>query len=292
MKSQRPISDLSPNEAAVEHAQLGEEIAEHDRRYYQEDAPVVSDADYDALRRRYEALEARFPELATPESLTRKVGAAPAEKFAKIRHAVPMLSLGNVFSDEEVVDFVARVRRFLRLSDEEKIVFTAEPKIDGLSCSLRFESGRLVSAATRGDGFEGEDVTANVRTVEDIPETPDKPPKGAGGARRDLYVPQGFRGAQRAAGRSGREALRQSAQRRGGLASSARSRHHGQPALALFRLRARRGQRDARKDAIRRGGSLQALRPAGQSSDDALRQRRGDDRALPRDRGASRDARL
>ncbi len=178
MKSQRPISDLSPNEAAVEHTQLGEEIAEHDRRYYQEDAPVVSDADYDALRRRYEALEARFPELATPESLTRKVGAAPAEKFAKIRHAVPMLSLGNVFSDEEVVDFVARVRRFLRLSDEEKIVFTAEPKIDGLSCSLRFESGRLVSAATRGDGFEGEDVTANVRTVEDIPERlADKPPK-------------------------------------------------------------------------------------------------------------------
>jgi len=178
MNSRRPISDLSPSEAATEHARLGEEIAEHDRRYYQEDAPVVSDADYDALRRRYEALETRFPELATSESLTRKVGAAPAEKFAKIRHAVPMLSLGNVFSDEEVVDFVARVRRFLRLSDEETIVFTAEPKIDGLSCSLRFEGGRLVSAATRGDGFEGEDVTANVRTVEDIPERlADKPPK-------------------------------------------------------------------------------------------------------------------
>ena len=177
MNRGRPISDLSPGEASAEHARLGEEIAEHDRRYYQEDAPVVSDADYDALRRRYEALEKRFPQLATPESLTRKVGAAPAEKFAKLRHAVPMLSLGNVFSDEEVVDFVARVRRFLGLAEEAKLVFTAEPKIDGLSCSLRYERGRLVSAATRGDGFEGEDVTANVRTLEEVPERlADKPP--------------------------------------------------------------------------------------------------------------------
>ncbi|MGA9599250.1 MAG: NAD-dependent DNA ligase LigA [Methylocystis sp.] len=177
MNRDRPISDLSPGEATVEHARLGEEIAEHDRRYYQEDAPVVSDADYDALRRRYEALEAQFPELATLESLTRKVGAAPAEKFAKIRHAVPMLSLGNVFSDEEVVEFVARVRRFLGLSEEARLVFTAEPKIDGLSCSLRYERGRLVSAATRGDGFEGEDVTANVRTLEEVAERlADKPP--------------------------------------------------------------------------------------------------------------------
>ena len=177
MNRGRPISDLSPGEAAAEHARLGEEIAEHDRRYYQEDAPLVSDADYDALRRRYEALEARFPQLATPESLTRKIGAAPAEKFAKIRHALPMLSLGNVFSDEEVVEFVARVRRFLGLSAEVELVFTAEPKIDGLSCSLRYERGRLVSAATRGDGFEGEDVTANARTLEEVPEKlADRPP--------------------------------------------------------------------------------------------------------------------
>ena len=172
-----PISELSPTEAAAEHARLGEEIAEHDRRYYQQDAPTISDADYDALRRRYEALEARFPELATDELLTKKVGAAPAEKFAKIRHAVPMLSLGNVFSDEEVVDFAARVRRFLKLADTAEFVFTAEPKIDGLSCSLRYERGRLIYAATRGDGFEGEDVTANVRTLDDIPETlKDRPP--------------------------------------------------------------------------------------------------------------------
>ncbi len=156
--------------ARAQHQKLGEEIAAHDRAYYQEDAPVVSDADYDALRRRYEALEKQFPELADEESLSRKVGAAPAEKFAKVAHAVPMLSLGNIFSDDEVEDFVARVRRFLGLGGEAELAFTAEPKIDGLSCSLRYEKGLLVSAATRGDGLVGEDVTANVGAIDDIPE--------------------------------------------------------------------------------------------------------------------------
>jgi len=156
-------------DARAEHARLTEEIAEHDRRYYQDDAPTLSDADYDALRRRYEALEAEFPELVTPESLTQKVGAAPSEKFAKVRHKVPMLSLGNVFSDVEVEDFVARVRRFLGLAADAPLAITAEPKIDGLSCSLRYEKGVLVQAATRGDGFEGEDVTNNVRTIGEIP---------------------------------------------------------------------------------------------------------------------------
>ena len=169
MTKSPPVATLSPLEARAEHARLGEEIAAHDRRYYQDDAPTISDADYDALRRRYEALEARFPELATQQSLTRKVGAAPAEKFAKVKHAVPMLSLGNVFSDEEVHEFVARVRRFLGLAEDAPLAFTAEPKIDGLSCSLRYEQGRLVNAATRGDGFEGEDVTANIRTIGEIP---------------------------------------------------------------------------------------------------------------------------
>ncbi|GLK82260.1 NAD-dependent DNA ligase LigA [Ancylobacter defluvii] len=164
------IEKLTADEAAKEHARLGEEIAGHDRRYYQDDAPTVSDADYDALRRRYEAIEAAFPELRGIDSLSEKVGAAPAAKFAKIRHAVPMLSLGNAFADEEVEEFVARIRRFLGLAADADLVFTAEPKIDGLSCSLRYEKGVLVSAATRGDGFEGEDVTANVRTIADIPE--------------------------------------------------------------------------------------------------------------------------
>ena len=124
---------------------------------------------YDALRRRNEEIEARFPALVRTNSPSRRVGAQPSQKFAKVRHAVPMLSLGNAFSDEEVIDFVERVRRFLRLPAEETVVFTAEPKIDGLSCTLRYEGGRLVRGATRGDGAEGEDVTANVRTLADIP---------------------------------------------------------------------------------------------------------------------------
>jgi DNA ligase (NAD+) len=169
LPSLSPIETLTPDEARAEHARLQEEIAAHDRRYYQEDAPTVSDAEYDALRRRYEELERAFPELATPQSLTRKVGAKPSEKFAKVKHAVPMLSLGNVFSDEELDDFVARVRRFLGLRDGA-LRFTFEPKIDGLSCSLRYEKGLLVQAATRGDGYEGEDVTANIRTVKEIPQ--------------------------------------------------------------------------------------------------------------------------
>ena len=165
----KPIDQLSPKVARAEHTLLGAEIAEHDRRYYQDDAPSISDADYDALRRRYEALEAAFPELHAPYSLTQKVGAAPSQKFAKAKHAVPMLSLGNVFADEEVHEFVSRVRRFLGLKEDAPLAFTAEPKIDGLSCSLRYERGELVQAATRGDGFEGEDVTANVRTISEVP---------------------------------------------------------------------------------------------------------------------------
>ncbi|WP_029353053.1 NAD-dependent DNA ligase LigA [Bosea sp. 117] len=164
------VATLTADEAASEHARLGEEIAAHDRRYYQEDAPTVSDAEYDALRRRYEAIEAEYPELRGIDSLSEKVGAAPSAKFAKVRHAVPMLSLGNAFADSDIEEFVARIRRFLGLPADADITLTAEPKIDGLSCSLRYERGRLVVAATRGDGFEGEDVTANVRTIGEIPQ--------------------------------------------------------------------------------------------------------------------------
>src|SRR5215217_495046 len=163
------VEALSETQAKPEHARLAAEIKAHDERYYQDDAPTVSDAEYDALRRRYEAIEARFPELKSGQSLTEKVGAKPAEKFAKVRHRVPMLSLANAFSDGEVAEFVERIRRFLNLPAEHALTFTAEPKIDGLSLSLRYEGGRLVTAATRGDGFEGEDVTQNARTVGDIP---------------------------------------------------------------------------------------------------------------------------
>jgi DNA ligase (NAD+) len=164
------VSSLSLAEARKEHAHLGAEIAEHDRRYYGEDAPTISDADYDALRRRYTALEEGHPSLAGAGSLDRKVGVAPSEKFAKVRHRVPMLSLGNIFEDAEVEEFCARVRRFLGMSEDAPLEVTAEPKIDGLSCNLRYERGALVQAATRGDGFEGEDVTANVRTIASLPQ--------------------------------------------------------------------------------------------------------------------------
>ena len=159
----------SLRQARPEHARLAAAIAAHDIAYHGEDAPTISDADYDALRRRLVALETAFPGLATPTGPGATVGAKPSEKFASIRHAVPMLSLGNVFADADVAEFDARVRRFLGLAPDAPLAITAEPKIDGLSCSLRYEGGRLVQAATRGDGFAGEDVTANVRTVASIP---------------------------------------------------------------------------------------------------------------------------
>src|ERR1700688_1117429 len=167
--SATPPEALTEAQAKAEHARLAAEIAGHDRRYYQDDAPSVSDAEYDRLRQRYGAIEARFPQLRSLESLTQRVGAAPSARFAKVRHAVPMLSLDNAFAEQDVADFVGRIRRFLRLGEDDKISFSAEPKIDGLSMSLRYEGGELVTAATRGDGAEGEDVTANIRTLEDVP---------------------------------------------------------------------------------------------------------------------------
>jgi DNA ligase (NAD+) len=157
-------------EAAAELERLAKEIAHHNRLYHSEDAPEISDADYDALVRRNAELEAQFPHLVREDSPSRQVGAAPAAHLAKVRHALPMLSLDNAFSEEDVRDFVGRVRRFLNLPAEEEVALTAEPKIDGLSCSLRYEKGRLVLAATRGDGATGEDVTPNARTIGDIPE--------------------------------------------------------------------------------------------------------------------------
>jgi DNA ligase (NAD+) len=165
-----PVQKLAEEQAKVELDRLAKEIAAHDRRYYQEDAPTVSDAEYDALRLRNNEIEARFPELIRSDSPSQKVGAAPTGRFGKIRHTVPMLSLDNAFSDEDVTDFAARVRRFLKLPEDEALAFTAEPKIDGLSLSLRYEDGKLAHGATRGDGETGEDVTANVRTLDDIPE--------------------------------------------------------------------------------------------------------------------------
>ncbi len=168
-KAEKTVDQLTAEEAADELARLAAEIAEHDRRYHTEDAPTISDAAYDAMRRRNLAIEQRFPDLIREDSPSRTIGGEVSEKFAKVRHKVPMLSLDNAFSDEDVRDFVERIRRFLRLPGDAELGITAEPKIDGLSMSLRYEKGRLVTAATRGDGQTGEDVTANARTIADIP---------------------------------------------------------------------------------------------------------------------------
>src|SRR4051794_25666386 len=170
--SRKCLADtLTEADAAERLAWLAAEIARHDKLYHDQDAPEVSDAEYDTLVRENRELEARFPELVRADSPSKRLGAAPTSALAKVPHARPMLSLDNAFSDEEVVEFVTRVRRFLALPVDEPVAITAEPKIDGLSCSLRYEHGQLVLAATRGDGAVGEDVTANVRTIRDIPQS-------------------------------------------------------------------------------------------------------------------------
>jgi len=166
----KDVGALTSDEAASELERLAKEIAKHDRLYYEKDAPKISDAAYDALRVRNTDIETRFPDLKRKDSPTDRVGAKPAEQFGEVVHAVPMLSLGNAFDDQDVRDFNDRIRRFLGLKDEA-LVFTAEPKIDGLSASLRYENGVLVSGATRGDGRAGENVTANLKTLSDIPHT-------------------------------------------------------------------------------------------------------------------------
>ena len=168
---EKPVELLTDEEAKTELARLAHAITENDRLYYQEDSPRLSDAEYDALRRRNDEIEKRFPELIRHDSPSQRVGAKPAERFEKVRHARPMLSLDNAFTTDDVRDFVARIRRFLGFPQTGELVLVAEPKIDGLSSSIRYEHGRLVLGATRGDGAEGENVTANIRTIGDVPET-------------------------------------------------------------------------------------------------------------------------
>jgi DNA ligase (NAD+) len=165
-----PVELLTAKQAEAEHARLTAELKAHSEAYYGRDAPRISDAEYDALKERYKQIETRFPELVSLFSESYQVGATPARGFKKVRHALPMLSLENAFAEQEVIDFVDRIRRFLKLSEDEKIAYSAEPKIDGLSMSLRYEDGEFVTAATRGDGYEGEDVTANIKTIKQVPQ--------------------------------------------------------------------------------------------------------------------------
>ena len=175
----KSAKQLTETEAKKELERLAKEIAEHDRRYYQDDAPTITDAEYDVLRRRNNEIEAAFPELIRTDSPSQRIGAKPAERFEKVRHSRPMLSLDNAFTDDDVRDFFARAKRFLGLPEDEPLVLIAEPKIDGLSASLRYEDGELLLGATRGDGTEGENVTANLKTIKDVPKSfgGRKPPK-------------------------------------------------------------------------------------------------------------------
>src|SRR5882757_7839076 len=167
------VDDLTERQARAEHKRLSDEIGHHDKLYHEKDAPEISDADYDRLRQRLKAIEARFPQLVDASSPTQSVAPTPTTAFAKVRHGKPMLSLDNAFTDEELQGFFDRVRRGLEretdLKPDAEIAYTCEAKIDGLSISLRYEDGEFIQGATRGDGTTGEDVTANLKTIKDIP---------------------------------------------------------------------------------------------------------------------------
>ena len=288
-KTDTSVEELTEKQAKAEHARLESEIAGHDRRYYQEDAPAVSDADYDRLRQRYGAIEARFPQLRTLESLTRRVGAAPSTRFAKVRHAVPMLSLDNAFADEDVVDFVGRIRRFLRLAEDEPIAFSAEPKIDGLSMSLRYEGGELVTGATRGDGSEGEDVTANVKTLEDVP----KRLKGKGvpaicEVRGEVYMTkQAFLELNRKQAEAGKQLYVNPRNTAAGSLRQLDAHDHRVAAARIFRLRLGRDEPDAGRHSVRHDQVVRALRLQDQSADQSVPLGRGIAELPPRNRRRS-----
>ena len=237
--SKTAVDALTEAAAKAELTRLAAEIGGHDKRYYQEDAPTVSDAEYDVLRRRNEAIEARFPHLVRPNSPSARVGASPTAKFAKVRHAVPMLSLGNAFSAEEVAEFVGRVRRFLKLGPEEAIDFTAEPKIDGLSMSLRYEAGVLVEspppAATARRARTSPRISGRCAEMPQklkgrhIPEICE--------VRGEVYMTKiRFPRAQRAPESGRRSGLRQSAQLRSRIAAPEGPGRHGRSPARLLRL--------------------------------------------------------
>ena len=239
------IESLSEADAANELMRLAKAIAHHNRLYHADDSPEISDADYDALVRRNNALEEAFPHLVRADSPNKLVGAAvEASPLAKVTHAQRMMSLDNAFADDDVAEFVARVRRFLNLPEDAAVALTAEDKIDGLSCSLRYEQGVLVQAATRGDGSVGEDVTANVRTIADIPgRARRRSARGLRNPRRNLYGEGRFCCTQCCAAKSRGKGLCQPAQRRRRIAATEGRERHRRAAAALSGAWLGRGQR-------------------------------------------------
>ncbi len=201
-KTAKAVDKLAAKEATAELERLAKEIQHHDERYYRQDDPEISDAKYDALRQRNEAIEARFPDLIREDSPSRRVGARPVEGFGEVRHSVPMLSLSNAFEDEDVTEFLERMRRFLNLPADAALDIVAEPKIDGLSMSLRYEDGKLVQAATRGDGTTGENVTANEVRAPTLARQ--GLAQGCGSARRNLHAPRRLPRFEQASGESRR----------------------------------------------------------------------------------------
>ena len=297
-KAKKPLIDvakLTKAQAKVEHMRLALEIEGHDKRYYQDDAPSVTDAEYDALRKRFNAIEKRFPEFVTSELAVaegRRGAVGRASRRCGTR--VPMLSLDNAFAEEDVVDFVGRIRRFLKLVDDDKIAFTAEPKIDGLSMSLRYEGGELVTAATRGDGAEGEDVTANIRTLEDVPHKL----KGRNvpevcEVRGEVYMTKkaflALNERQKAAGDTIFANPRNSAA--GSLRQKDPTITASRP-LGFFAYAWGEMSDDAGRHPVRHDRMVRALRLQDQSADQALPFGRAADRVPSQDRGAARRARL
>ena len=249
---EKKVDQLDATEAKQELTYLAEEIAEADRLYHTEDAPTLTDAEYDALRRRNMALELRFPDLRREDSPTQRIGAAPSEKFSKITHAVPMLSLDNAFSGEDVAEFAKRVRRFLGIGLDEPLAITAEPKIDGLSASLRYEDGELVYGVTRGDGTVGEDITANLKTIGSIPHKlkGETIPSVVEVRGEVLFSALRISGSECPTGRERRQDLCQSAQRSSWVPAATGRRDHPLAQSGLLRLCLGRGERRARSYAI------------------------------------------
>jgi DNA ligase (NAD+) len=252
-----PVAALGHDEARAELARLAEEIRRHDRLYHAEAAPEISDAEYDALRRRNAEIEARFPDLVRADSPSRRVGAAPAAGFAKVTHTRPMLSLENAFEEADVRDFFAGIRNFFsRPADRERVAedaieIMAEPKIDGLSLGLRYEGGRLVQAATRGDGVTGEDVTANIRTVASVPGVLAATGwPGTVEIRGEIYMERtGFFALNEERAAAGEGVFANPAQRRRRIIAPARPGDHRAPSAQILRLCLGRGERRLRRHA-------------------------------------------